>query len=79
MAKAQNSWRKVCGSGQWKMEDEEDSRPGRPRRAAAIRGDRPAAVAKSTSLRLDQDLAANRGSSRQVRRLWTGAVEGGTQ
>jgi hypothetical protein len=79
MAKAQNGWRKLCGRGQWKMEDGEDSRPGRPRRESAIRGDRPAAVAKSSSLGLDQDLAANRGSRRQRRRLWAGAVEGGAR
>ena len=79
MAKAQNGWRKLCGRGQWKMEDGEDSRLGRPRRAAAIRGDRPAAIANSSSLGLDQDLAANRGSRRQGRRLGSGAVEGGTQ
>lgn len=79
MAKAQNGWRKRCGSGQWKMEDGADSRPGRTRRASAIRGDRPAAVAKSASLGLHQDLVANRGSNRQRRRLWSGAAEGGTQ
>jgi len=49
------------------------------RELSAIRGDRPGAVANSPSLGLDQDLAANRGSSRQRRRLWSGAVEWGTQ